>query len=316
MDRNHSFCVTKANDSETYATVTIFIWEKTLSGNTDTDAKILVKCARHCCLCRKFKPTQLHIHHIVSRADGGSNSEDNLAPLCTECHGAVHSKMSMTKNISAEEIRMARDKLYELVQSGQLHGATTISESEIDGIANAISKKLNEHSENKFSLSRRATSILLAVVAEQESLEVIPMSVSTVGSNKPPEIITHLKCGLQQFYFGNLIYPELPNELKDLMRLELLKQNGSKFDLTSKALTFFDVISVDEGIPGYFVKKIQCDDCSLHFTILIWHLHKHKRGNLHCPECGQNAGRFYISVQREAGFIFQSVPGNASMYQE
>jgi hypothetical protein len=40
--------------------------------------KMMVKCARRCCICRRFRPTKLQVHHIVLKGDGGTNEEDNL----------------------------------------------------------------------------------------------------------------------------------------------------------------------------------------------------------------------------------------------
>jgi hypothetical protein len=44
--------------------------------------RMMVKCGRRCCICRKFKSTLLQVHHIVQWADGGTNDEDNLIVLC------------------------------------------------------------------------------------------------------------------------------------------------------------------------------------------------------------------------------------------
>jgi ribosomal protein S27AE len=35
--------------------------------------------------------TPLEAHHIVPVSAGGSHKLDNLAPLCPQCHGAIHS---------------------------------------------------------------------------------------------------------------------------------------------------------------------------------------------------------------------------------
>lgn len=41
-----------------------------------------------CLLCGK--KGSLHCHHVIPRSQGGSESIDNLAGLCPECHGMVH----------------------------------------------------------------------------------------------------------------------------------------------------------------------------------------------------------------------------------
>jgi len=47
--------------------------------------KLKVKRRAHfsCCLCHTLF---VEIHHIVPKAEGGADSEDNAAPLCPSCH--------------------------------------------------------------------------------------------------------------------------------------------------------------------------------------------------------------------------------------
>ncbi len=55
-----------------------------------TVSVVLVKCARHCCICRRFSPLQIQVHHIIEQCDGGTHDEDNLIPICISCHSMVH----------------------------------------------------------------------------------------------------------------------------------------------------------------------------------------------------------------------------------
>ncbi len=41
------------------------------------------KAGYQCCRCRSFG---VKIHHIVPQKDGGSDTNDNAAPLCPNCH--------------------------------------------------------------------------------------------------------------------------------------------------------------------------------------------------------------------------------------
>lgn len=46
----------------------------------------------YCEKCNKHKhQTSLHVHHIISIADGGTNDYSNLIALCTRCHDEWHS---------------------------------------------------------------------------------------------------------------------------------------------------------------------------------------------------------------------------------
>ena len=51
---------------------------------------MMVKCGRRCCVCRRFRPTKLQVHHIKERAKGGGDEEDNLIVTCFSCHSDVH----------------------------------------------------------------------------------------------------------------------------------------------------------------------------------------------------------------------------------
>ena len=41
-----------------------------------------------CCLCGSG--SNLQIHHVIPRGEGGSDFEENLATLCAVCHAQIH----------------------------------------------------------------------------------------------------------------------------------------------------------------------------------------------------------------------------------
>lgn len=43
-----------------------------------------------CQLCGRYAKGNLHLHHIIPLGMGGTNSIDNLIPLCSECHYRIH----------------------------------------------------------------------------------------------------------------------------------------------------------------------------------------------------------------------------------
>ena len=49
---------------------------------------ILNRDGHKCCDCGDVN--RLQIHHIVERANGGSNEESNLITLCPKCHAEKH----------------------------------------------------------------------------------------------------------------------------------------------------------------------------------------------------------------------------------
>lgn len=39
---------------------------------------------------KKFDSVELHVHHIVPKSKGGTNSLSNLRSLCSKCHKSIH----------------------------------------------------------------------------------------------------------------------------------------------------------------------------------------------------------------------------------
>jgi hypothetical protein len=83
-------------------------------------ADMLAKCGRCCCLCRRFRPTYLQVHHISEQSKGGTNDPKNLIAICLTCHSDVHTKRPFTRRFTAEELRQHRDAVLELVADGKL----------------------------------------------------------------------------------------------------------------------------------------------------------------------------------------------------
>jgi hypothetical protein len=84
--------------------------------------ELLVKSARCCCLCRKFKGTKIEVHHIVPVADGGSDNFDNGIPLCFDCHADVlsyNTKHPKGRKFRPVELKKHREQWFVLVQTGR-----------------------------------------------------------------------------------------------------------------------------------------------------------------------------------------------------
>jgi hypothetical protein len=287
-----------------------------MSKQDDLHSRIMVRCARHCCVCRKFKPLQLQIHHIKPEAKGGTDDEDNLIAICLDCHAAVHSQLMMAKNFTETELRMARDKVYELAESGKFHGAASLSQAEVVEIADQIAKTIPHNSTNQdVVLKGRAIRILLAAMSDSMPVKIRPMEVVDGASNEVKLVATTVICGLQRFDYSETLYPDIPPDLKDLQKVEFLVLTEEGFRPTEKAYKAFNYVSSENGAPSYFAKKFECLECHLHFAVFTWYGDKHRKSNIHCPECGQNSGKFYIWWQKEPGFIFETVPGNAIFYE-
>jgi len=72
-----------------------------LYGFNDTREALNVLQDGCCLLCGK-RPIQ-HIHHIVKRKKGGSNTIANLAGLCEACHALVHSNTEAAERLSQKK---------------------------------------------------------------------------------------------------------------------------------------------------------------------------------------------------------------------
>jgi HNH endonuclease len=82
--------------------------------------RMMVKCGRRCCICRRFRPTKLQAHHIVERGQGGSDDEDNLIVTCFSCHSDVHTKVPFARRFSVAELKGHRDAVITMVEAGTL----------------------------------------------------------------------------------------------------------------------------------------------------------------------------------------------------
>ena len=78
----------------------------------------LVACGRFCCICHRFAGTKIEIHHIVQKADGGSDDFDNAIPLCLDCHadmGKTDARHPGRKAYTPSELKRHRNNWYNCV---------------------------------------------------------------------------------------------------------------------------------------------------------------------------------------------------------
>ncbi len=65
-----------------------------------TNAQNYVLCRdRHTCKACKKKTGQMHVHHVVWRSDGGSDTPENLITLCEKCHLKAHKNKKFNEKI-------------------------------------------------------------------------------------------------------------------------------------------------------------------------------------------------------------------------
>jgi len=75
--------------------------------------KMLLWCARHCCLCGKNAGPDIEIAHISNKA---GNNIDNGIPLCYDCHakiGHYNREHPRGNKYKVDELKARREQIYE-----------------------------------------------------------------------------------------------------------------------------------------------------------------------------------------------------------
>lgn len=93
-----------------------------------TKREVLVRSARHCCVCHRYKGLKIEVHHIIPRADNGTDDIDNAIALCLDCHadaGHYNPKHPKGTKLGAEELRHARDAWFDSVEQHKISAAPT-----------------------------------------------------------------------------------------------------------------------------------------------------------------------------------------------
>lgn len=111
----------------------------------EISTKVLADCGRCCCLCRRFRPIQLQVHHIVLKSEGGKDELDNAVALCLTCHTDVHTKAPFTRRFTVEELKAHRENVYQLVREGKLPAGGVVpsgSEEMPLAVAEAVSRSV------------------------------------------------------------------------------------------------------------------------------------------------------------------------------
>jgi hypothetical protein len=73
-----------------------------------TKQRVKIRANFTCCWCQDQRQ-KVEAHHIIPQAEGGSDDEDNSAPLCSNCHTLFGGNPELRK-----EIRSRRDHWYEV----------------------------------------------------------------------------------------------------------------------------------------------------------------------------------------------------------
>jgi hypothetical protein len=98
------------------------------------ELKLSVRRRSHfcCCLCRSLG---VEVHHIIPEAEGGSNTDENAAPLCPACHETYGANPQKRKFI-----REARDLWYEICEKRYASDGDRLAELS-EQLKNAVTKE-------------------------------------------------------------------------------------------------------------------------------------------------------------------------------
>jgi hypothetical protein len=79
-----------------------------------------------CALCRSTQA--LHLHHLLSRAQGGKNTLENLVCLCPTCHAIIHGEYELDNQFpfdqytAADALEFYMQHLYPPYYDAEDHG--------------------------------------------------------------------------------------------------------------------------------------------------------------------------------------------------
>lgn len=145
----------------------------------ETVDRMMIKCGRRCCICRRFRPIRLQVHHIIEQSDGGTHDEDNLIVTCQTCHTDVHSHVPFMRRFTVTELKGHRDALVKLVEEGKLPENDTDDTDEV--IARVVRVLASEKRQGISSLIPEAVELLLGSVSAKVNQGNIMASLSFEG---------------------------------------------------------------------------------------------------------------------------------------
>ncbi|QIB69296.1 HNH endonuclease [Aminipila butyrica] len=266
----------------------------------NNSAIALSKSARHCCLCRKYLPLSMQVHHIKEKKRGGTDELDNLIPVCIQCHSAIHTKTDMTRAFTDAELKSSRDIVYEMVSEGKLPVSDINIPSDFTQIVSLLKDELQKKEVGN-NISETSMEILVKTYFYNTDIQIM---------NSDGEY-SYVKIGSDMFFLNIEKYYKYPRQIIELLEKELLSEEDGGLHISPTGETFLQ--GLIGTIPTYTQVKVKCLNCGLHFIICTWDKERHTNKTIHCPECGANNGRNLVWIQEKPGFIFEDVPGNAML---
>lgn len=138
--------------------------------------KMMIKCARRCCICRRFRPTKRQVHHIVERNQGGTDDEDNLIVVCLSCHTDGHTKVPFARRFSVAELKGHREALVRMAEQGML---PLDDADDADKVVAELVRILRATPETEIPLMPEAVELLVSAVNGEKGRQGLLFSSTT-----------------------------------------------------------------------------------------------------------------------------------------
>ncbi len=109
--------------------------------------EIMVRSARHCCVCHRSKGLNIEVHHITPKAQGGDDSIENAIALCFDHHAdAGHYFAGHPKGLklSPAELQNHKEVWFEIVKEHKIQdpknaaAELTITNKDFSGLLSPI----------------------------------------------------------------------------------------------------------------------------------------------------------------------------------
>ena len=149
----------------------------------DVAEQLLVKCARHCCLCRQYKGQKMEIHHIEQDADGGASTFENGLPVCFDCHADVNSyndRHPRGRKFRIPELKQLRDQWFKLVAEGKTGGQQSVV---LTWLAPPPADPLSQEAEELLTKAALVPGVHAGIIAVSETLSDV-LNISPGGREK------------------------------------------------------------------------------------------------------------------------------------
>lgn len=158
--------------------------------------RVKKKAMFQCCRCHE---TSVEIHHIIPQEYNGSDTEENAAPLCPNCHSSFGGNPEKRK-----EITQMRDNWYETVErmySGQASALIPLIEKLSQGLQELKKTQSNDVSEIKSMLKQISNSAIdsmtlgTANVTASNLVKASGASLSNINIDDISELVLCQGCG-------------------------------------------------------------------------------------------------------------------------